>query len=168
MKILRLGTSITVCLLSLFVVACEAPREFTFGAAETQDQRAYRAVAIYTGLATVAEDDGLLNLDAQAFEAVEVLIDVKSLSADQFETAADNVERSLRIYAVGAGLDIPIGGGLKAVGLSVAFATPTIASEVIKIRRSVNAITSAGRDPNAEEWARAWSAAKAVHQRIQE
>lgn len=152
---------------TLAITACAPARDLAFGEVDTQDQRAYRAVAIYAGLASLAEDDGLTNLDAQAFEALETVVSEKGGSPEAFTSSIETFANRLRLYAAGAGLDIPLSSDLKVTALTVAMQAPGVASEVIHVRRLVKAVTDVGRDPTPNEWAALLAQAQDVHSRIQ-
>ena len=102
-----------------------------------------------------------------AHGAVEAAADARDDVPEIFEARLKTAANALRLYAAGAGLDIPLAGGLKAAALHAAFTAPGVAIEAVRVRRMVNDITDAGRDPTDEEWRALWEAADAVHARIQ-
>jgi len=147
--------------------ACSQVQRTAFGTAETQELRAYRIMAIYTGLATLAKNDGLKTLDDIAYQKVLRVVKFKELSSPAFEKSMSKAATSLRVYAVGASFDIPLQLDMLSIAIKIAVADTRIVKQSLTIRRKINALNNAGRDPTPDEWEDLQSEALSIHQFIQ-
>jgi len=151
------------------ISGCTATRDFTLGNATTQDQRAYRAMLVYTELANLAETKAPAQLERAAFGAITALhlAALDKATSAKFEVVAKSVRNQLRLLAAGSEIKGLPFYDLKSAALHLARTGAVTAEPILRIRRTMNAMSAEARGPTVEEWEAAVEAASEIHARIQ-